>query len=107
MANTFKNGIKASVTTVTTVYTAPALTTATVIGLVVANAAGADTTATVKVVDSSASVTANLCLSTSVPAASNLNVLNNNNRVVLEAGDYITVTCAAACDVTVSVLEIS
>lgn len=107
MANTFKNGVKANVTTVQTVYTAPAATTSTVIGLVVANAAGADTTATVKVVDSSAAVTANLCLSTPVPAASNLNVLNNNNRVVLETGDSITVTCAAACDVVVSVLEIS
>ena len=43
MANAFKNGVKASVTTVQTVYTAPGGTTATVIGLVVANAAGADT----------------------------------------------------------------
>jgi hypothetical protein len=107
MTNTFKNGIRASVTTVTTVYTAPGGTTATVIGLVVANAAGADTTATVKVIDNSATVTANLCLATPVPAASNLNVLNNNNRVVLEAGDSITVTCVAACDVVVSVMEIS
>jgi len=107
MTNTFKNGVKASVTTVTTIYTAPSLTTATVIGLVVANAAGADTTATVKVISSGTSVTANLCLATPVPAASNLNVLNNNNRVVLQAGDSITVTCVAACDVVVSVLEIS
>ena len=107
MTNTFKNGIKASVTTVQTVYTCPGATTATIVGLVVANAAGADTTATVKVIDNSAAVTANLCLVTPVPAASNLNVLNNNNRVVLEAADSITVTCAAACDVVVSVLEIS
>lgn len=107
MTNTFKNGIKATVTTVQTVYTCPGGTTATVIGLVVANAAGSDTTATVKVIDNSATVTANLCLVTPVPAASNLNVLNNNNRVVLEAADSITVTCVAACDVVVSVLEIS
>jgi hypothetical protein len=92
---------------VTTVYTCPGGTTATVIGLVVANAAGVDTTATVKVFDDSETVTANLCLVTPVPAASNLNVLNNNNRVVLEANDYITVTCVAACDVVVSVMEIS
>jgi hypothetical protein len=107
MTNTFKNGAKASVTTVQTLYTCPGSTTAVVLGLVVANAGGSDTTATVKALDNSASVSANLCLSAPVPAAANLNVLNNNNRIVLEAGDSITLTCAAACDAFISVMEIT
>jgi hypothetical protein len=107
MANTFKNGAKASITTVQTIYTAPGATTAVVVGLIVANVAGADTTATVKVYDSSAALLVTLCSLTPVPATSNLNVLNNNNRVVLETGDYITVTCAAACDAIASVMEIT
>jgi len=107
MANTFKNAVANDVTTVTTVYTAPGATTATVVGLVIANDSGSDTTATVEVTDDSAAVTVKLCSSTPIPAASNLNVLNTNNRIVLETGDSIAVTAAAACDVIVSVLEIS
>jgi hypothetical protein len=107
MTNTFKNGAKAGITTVQTLYTAPAATTSTVIGLIIANAGGSDTTVTVKAIDNSGSVTANLCLSAPVPAGSNLNVLNNNNRLVLETADSITVTCAAACDAFISVMEIT
>ena len=107
MTNTFKNGFKAAITTVQTVYTAPASTTSVVMGLIVANVSGADTTATVKVIDSSATVTATICSTTPVPASSNLNVLTNNNRIVLETGDSITVTCAASCDAAASVMEIT
>jgi len=107
MTNTFKNGAKGSITTVQTIYTAPAATTSVVMGLIVANTSGADTTASVKVYDNSASLLVQLCALTPVPAASNLNVLTNNNRVVLETGDYITVTCAAACDAIASIMEVS
>ena len=107
MANTFKNAVANNVTTVTTVYTVPAATTATVIGRVSANDSGADTTATVEITDDSAAVTVKLCASTPIPAASNLNVLNKNNRLVLEAADRIKVTAAASCDVIVSVMEMT
>jgi hypothetical protein len=107
MANVFKNAVANNVTTVTTVYTVPAATTATVIGLVIANDSGADTTATVEITDDSAAVTVKLCASTPIPAASNLNVLNTNNRLVLEAADLIKVTAAASCDVIVSVMEMT
>jgi hypothetical protein len=107
MANTFKLKVADGVTGATTIYTVPGATTAIIVGLVVANDAGADTTATVTVTDSSAAVTVKLCALTPVPAASNLVVLTNNNRIVLETGDSLAVTAVAACDVTLSVMEIT
>ena len=103
MAQTFTNAVANNVTTVTTVYTAPASTTSTVIGLMVANDAGADTTVTVSVVKGATTV--NLLNSAPLPSASNLAVLSNNTRLVLLTGNSITVT--AAVDVVVSVLELT
>lgn len=107
MATTFKNAIKASVTTVTTVYTAPAATTAVIVGLIVNNRSGTDTTITVDVIDSSAAVTANLRTSAPVPAASADAVLDYNSRIVLETGDSIRLTAANACDAIVAVMELT
>lgn len=107
MATAFKNAIKASVTSVTTVYTAPAATTAVVVGLIVNNRSGSDTTITVDVIDSSASVTSNLRTSAPLPAASADAVLDYNSRVVLETGDSIRLTAANACDVVCAVMELS
>lgn len=105
MAQTFTNAVANNVTTVTTVYTAPASTTSTVIGLMVANDAGADTTVTVSLVKGATTV--NLLNSAPLPSASNLAVLSNNTRLVLLTGNSITVTAAAAVDVVVSVLELT
>ena len=105
MAQTITNAVANNVTTVTTVYTAPASTTSTVIGLMVANDAGADTTVTVSVVKGATTV--NLLNSAPLPSASNLAVLSNNTRLVLLTGNSITVTAAAAVDVVVSVLELT
>lgn len=105
MAQTFTNAVANNVTTVTTVYTAPAATTSTVIGLVVANDSGSDTTVTVSV--TKGATTVNLLNSAPLPSASNLSVLSNNNRLVLLTGNSITVTAAAAVDVVASVLELT
>jgi len=107
MATVFKNGIKASVTTVTTIYTAPALTTSVVVGLIVNNRSGTDTTITVDVIDSSAVVTANLTTSMPLPAAANVCLLDDTNRIVLEAGDSIRLTAANTCDAILGAMEIS
>lgn len=105
MPQTFNNAVANNVTTVTTVYTAPAATTSVVVGLVIANDAGADTTVTVSV--TKGATTVNLLNAAPLPAASNLSVLSNNNRVVLLTGNSISVTAAAAVDVVASVLEIT
>lgn len=105
MAQTFTNAVANNVTTVTTVYTAPASTTGTIIGLIVANDSGTDTTVTVSV--TKGATTANLLNSAPLPAASNLSVLSNNNRLVLLTGNSISVTAAAAVDVVASVLELT
>lgn len=107
MATTFKNAVKASVTTVTTVYTAPAATTAVVIGFVVNNRSGTDTTITVDLIDSSAAVTSNLLTTAPLPAASNMSVLDYSTRAVLETGDSIRLTAANACDAVAAVMEIT
>jgi hypothetical protein len=107
MPNTFKLKVANNVTSVTTVYTAPGSTTSTIVGLIIANDAAVDTFVTVEVTDSSAAVTVKLCSDAPLPAASNLPVLNNNNRLVLETGDSIKVTADDACDVTVSIMEIT
>lgn len=105
MAQTFTNAVANDVTTVTTVYTAPAATTSVVVGLIIANDAGSDTTVTVSEVKGATTV--NLLKSAPLPAASNIAVLSNNNRLVLLTGNSITVTAGAAVDVSVSVLEIT
>ena len=105
MAQTFTNAVANNVTTVTTVYTAPGATTAVVIGLIVANDSGSDTTVTVSV--TKGATTVNLLNAAPLPSASNISVLSNNNRVVLLTGNSISVTAAANVDVTVSVLELT
>jgi hypothetical protein len=105
MAQTFTNAVANNVTTVTTIYTAPASTTSVVVGLVVSNDAGSDTTVTVSA--TKGATTVNLLTSAPLPAASNLSVLSNNNRLVLLTGNSISVTAGANVDVVASVLEIS
>jgi len=94
-----------NVTTVTTIYTAPAATTGVVVGLIVSNDAGADTTVTVSV--TKGATTVNVLTSAPLPSASNLSVLSNNNRLVLLAGNSVSVTAAASVDVVASVLELT
>jgi hypothetical protein len=105
MAQTFTNAVANDVTTVTTVYTAPAATTGVVVGLIIANDGASDTTVTVSA--TKGATTVNLLKSAPIPAGSNISVLSNNNRLVLLTGNSISVTGAAAVDVIASVLELT
>jgi len=105
MAQTFTNAVANNVTTVTTVYTAPTSTTSVIIGLVIANDAGSDTTVTVSAVKGATTV--NLLNAAPLPSGSNLSVFSNNNRLVLLTGNSISVTAAASVDVIASVMEIT
>jgi hypothetical protein len=105
MAQTFTNALANNVTTVTTVYTAPVATTSVIVGLIVANDAGSDTTVTVSA--TKGATTVNLLNAAPLPSGSNLSVLSNNNRLVLLAGNSISVTAAASVDVIASIMELT
>ena len=107
MANTFKNSITAGVSSATDVYTCPSATTATVIGLTIANIDASNVAAVdVKVVDTSATVTAHIVKAGPVPVNGSLVAVGGNQKVVLETGDKINVTSATAnSDVIISLLE--
>ena len=110
MANTFKNSISASIgTTETTVYSTPSATTTTVIGVSVANRIQSNINVDVRMYDSSASKNIVLCSGSLIPPGSNIVLVGGEQKVVLEASDYLTLrsNTAGSADIVVSVLEIS
>jgi len=109
MANTFKNSISASIgTSETTVYTATGVT-ATVIGVSVANRVQQNINVDVRMYDDSSSKNIVLCSGSLIPPGSNIVLVGGEQKVVLEASDYLTLTSnvASSADIVVSVLEIS
>lgn len=109
MANTFKNSISASIgTTETTVYTATGVT-ATVIGVSVANRVQQNVNVDVRMYDASTSKNVVLCSGSLIPPGSNIVLVGGEQKVVLEASDYLTLrsNVASSADIVVSVLEIS
>lgn len=105
MANTFKNYASAGVTSQTTVYTAPALTQSTVIGMTLANTANAVATASVEV--TIGATTVYVVKDAPIPIGGALVPIGGDQKVVLEAGDAIKVTSNQTVDVLLSALEIS
>ena len=110
MANTFKNSITGSVgTTVVKVYESPAGTAATIIGVNVANAASQNISVSVMMRD----VSGNKCVylvkdSLVIQGSSNI-MVGGEQKIVLEATDFLSVTSSLAnsADVIVSVLELT
>ena len=110
MPNTFKNSISGSIgNTETTVYTAPASTTTTVIGVAISNRVQQDINIDVKMYDSSASKNIFLCSGSLIPETSNLVLVGGEQKLVLEENDYLTLSSnvANSADIVISVLEIS
>ena len=68
MANTFKNAVSSAVgTSTTSVYTVPADTTSTVIGLVVSNIHSAEISIDIQVTDTSAGTTVYMLKAAPIP----------------------------------------
>lgn len=110
MANVFKNSVTGSIgTTGVTVYTAPALTTSTVIGVSVANVNTSNINVSVMLRDNSANKTVYLVKNALVTPGSSVVLVGGEQKVVLEAGDFLSVTSslATSADVIVSVLELN
>ena len=108
MANTFKNAVSSAIgTSQTSVYTVPSATTATVIGLTVANIHSSDITVDVVITDTSASASVHIVKAATIPVGGALVPIGGDQKVVLETGDIIKITSSAAssADVIVSVLQ--
>jgi|TARA_B110000444_G_C18804138_1_gene579022 hypothetical protein len=104
MANDFKGVQSVGVTSVTTVYTAPASKDSIILELDIANTTASAVTASAEVLDSSASTDAFIVKDAPIPAGSSLQVISGQ-KVILETGDSIRVTASGACDVVCSILE--
>lgn len=110
MANAFKNSITGSIgTTGVKVYETPLATSTTVIGVGVANVNSQNISVSVMVTDVSGNKTVYVVKDSLIlPGSSNV-LVGGEQKLVLEAGDFLSVTSSLAnsADVIVSVLEIT
>ena len=109
MANAFKLVTDTAVgTSPATVYTCPASTATTIIGLTIANIGTSQILVDAQVTNNDGD-DVYLIKAAPVPVGSSLVVVGGEQKVVLEASDTITVTSntASSADVALSILEIS
>ena len=104
MANEFKNAQNVGVTSVATVYTAPAAKTSILLELDVANTTSAVVEASVQIFDTSATTSAYIVKNAPVPAGGSLMVIAGQ-KIVLEPTDIVKVTATGAVDVVAAILE--
>ena len=110
MANTFKNSITGSIgTTGVKVYETPAGSSTTVIGVNVANVNSNNISVSVMMRDTSGNKTVYVVKDALIMPGSSTVLVGGEQKVVLEATDFISVTSSLAnsADVIVSVLEIT
>jgi hypothetical protein len=105
MANTFKNYFLASTTPAANVIVGPAATETTVIGMSIANITNSPILANVTV--SSAGSTFSMIYKAQIPVGSTLVPIGNNQKLVLEAGDFVQVDTTGAAHVIASGVEIT
>ena len=104
MANDFKNAQAVGVTSVTTIYTAPAAKTSILLELDIANTVQNVVEASVEIFDTSASTDAFLVKNAPVPSGGTLQVVAGQ-KIILEATDIVKVTATGAVDVVAAILE--
>jgi hypothetical protein len=108
MANTFKLKTKANVGVTTTgVYTVPAATTTTVIGITLANTSGSSINVGVGV-SRVTSDSVKLLKDAPIPQGSTLEFMQGN-KIVLEATDTLTVVSdtSSSLDASITILELT
>jgi len=108
MANAFKNSAVANIgTTASTVYTTPASTTTTIIGLTVANTISAPISVSISLTISGTDYF--LIKNAVIPVGGTLVPIGGEQKLVLQAAHTLKVisNTAASADAIVSVLEIS
>ncbi len=110
MANVFKNSITGSIgISGAKVYEAPTATSTTIIGVNVANINSKNISVSVMARDNSANKCHYLVKDALIVPGAATVLVGGEQKIVLEAGDFLSVTSslAASADVIVSVLEIS
>ena len=110
MANIFKNSITGSIgTTGVKVYETPAGSSTTVIGVNVANVNSNNISVSVMMRDTSGNKTVYVVKDALIMPGSSTVLVGGEQKVVLEATDFLSVTSSLAnsADVIVSVLEIT
>ena len=108
MANTFKNYfLKNATTSAANVYVAPAATQSTIIGMTIGNTTASPITANVTVVSGGTSYF--MLQNATISNGGALVPIGGDQKLVMEAGDYMQVQTSASnsADVIVSVLEIA
>ena len=110
MAETFKNALISNVDNASdaTLYTAPSGTTTIILGVAIANKTATDSTALVKLTDSSTSVTTELIPTVTIPSNTTLEVLAGQ-KYILEAGDILKLKAGtgSAIDAVLGVMQIT
>jgi len=111
MANTFKlvnNAVMSSVADTTdALYTVPSSTTTIILGLTLCNVHTAQVSATVEIVDTSASVTSTVIKDAPIPVGGSLEIMSGN-KIVVETTDVVKVSSSIADKIsaTMSIMEI-
>jgi len=108
MANNFKNYfLKNATTTAANVYVGPASTQSTIIGMTIGNTTASPISCNVTVV--SAGTSYFMLQNATISNGGALVPIGGDQKLVMEAGDYMQVQTSAvnSADVIVSVLEIS
>ena len=108
MANTFKNYfLKNATTSAANVYVAPVATQSTIIGMTIGNTTASPITANVTVVSGGTSYF--MLQNATISNGGALVPIGGDQKLVMEAGDYMQVQTSAtnSADVIVSVLEIA
>ena len=115
MANTFKLVTKANVTSADVIYTVASGATTVVLGVMVGNTTTSQVTATVSLASTTGSragannennQTVELVTNAPVPVGGTLELLSGN-KVVMEAGDALSLTASGSSDIAVSIMEIT
>jgi hypothetical protein len=105
MANNFKSYGLSNNSASANLYVVPSATQTTAIGLVVANKTSGTVTANVTITRSSN--TYYIIQQAPILTGSSLVVIGGDQKVVLQAGDYVQIGSSANTDAWISVLEIS
>lgn len=112
MANTFKlvnNAVMSTTANQTdALYTVPSSTTTIILGLTLCNVHTAQVSATVEIVDSSASITSTVIKDAPIPVGGSLEIMSGN-KIVVETTDVVKVSSSIADKIsaTMSIMEIT
>lgn len=110
MANAFKTFTLRDIdATSVDLYTCPASTETTIIGLNVANILSSSITVTVELYDGGGATPTRIVKDAIVPVGSSLVVVGGDQKIVMNATDILKIKGSATncCDAVVSVLEIT